>query len=128
MKRQRQTCFLVALTLVASTLGLSFASAQQKVVGAGMSDKEKPSQNFIARRNRQRFRIDPAELPAPKTSAIITNRSLTVPYSGQMPQVPPGFRRQRLRLVSSTQAAYSSCPTATFWSPSKARLSHFLAG
>ena len=92
MKRQPQTCFLVAVTLVASTLGLSFASAQQKVVGSEMSDKEKFSQNFIAQHEiGRRFRIDPTELPAPKTSAIVTNRPLTVPYSGQVPQVPPGF-------------------------------------
>jgi glucose/arabinose dehydrogenase len=39
----------------------------------------------------RRFHIDPADLPAPKTGPIVTDRSLIVPYSGQTPQVPPGF-------------------------------------
>ena len=39
----------------------------------------------------RRFHIDPADLPAPKTGPIVANRSLKVPYSGQVPQVPPGF-------------------------------------
>ena len=92
MRRQPQTCFLVAVALMTSTLGHSFAIAQQKVVGEEMSDKDKFSQNFIAQHEiGRRFRIDPTELPAPKTSAIVTNRPLTVPYSGQAPQVPLGF-------------------------------------
>jgi len=39
----------------------------------------------------RRFRIDPADLPAPKTGPIVTNRALIVPYSEQAPQVPAGF-------------------------------------
>src|ERR1700733_5365293 len=39
----------------------------------------------------RRIRIDPANLPAPKTGPIVTNRPLTIPYSGQAPQVPAGF-------------------------------------
>lgn len=39
----------------------------------------------------RRFRFDPADLPAPKTSPIVTDRSLTIPYSGQTLQVPEGF-------------------------------------
>ena len=35
--------------------------------------------------------IDPTDLPAPKTGPIVTNRSLIVPYGGQVPEVPPGF-------------------------------------
>ena len=84
MRRQPQTCFLVAVALMTSTLGHSFAIEN--------SDKDKFSQNFIAQHEiGRRFRIDPTELPAPKTSAIVTNRPLTVPYSGQAPQVPLGF-------------------------------------
>jgi glucose/arabinose dehydrogenase len=37
------------------------------------------------------YRVDPAELPAPKTGPIVTNRVLTVPFNGQTLQVPPGF-------------------------------------
>ncbi|MGA7774807.1 MAG: hypothetical protein WCA25_17960, partial [Pseudolabrys sp.] len=92
MRRQSETCFLVALALITSTLGLSFASAQQKIAREEPSVKDKFTENFLAQHEiGRRFRIDPAELPAPKTSAIVTNRSLTVPYSGQTPQVPPGF-------------------------------------
>jgi glucose/arabinose dehydrogenase len=39
----------------------------------------------------RRIRIDPANLPAPKTGPVVTNRPLIVPYSGQAPQVPAGF-------------------------------------
>jgi glucose/arabinose dehydrogenase len=39
----------------------------------------------------RRIRIDPANLPAPKTGPVVTNRPLTIPYSGQAPQVPAGF-------------------------------------
>src|SRR5262249_4146204 len=39
----------------------------------------------------RRFRIDPADLPAPKAGPIVTNRALIVPYSEQAPQVPAGF-------------------------------------
>src|SRR5215472_14582980 len=50
------------------------------------------AQNFKAEHEiGRRFRFDPAELPAPKTGAIVTNRSLTLPFSGQSLQVPPGF-------------------------------------
>ena len=80
MRRQSETCFLVALALITSTLGLSFASAQQKIAREETSVKDKFTENFLAQHEiGRRFRIDPAELPAPKTSAIVTNRSLTVP-------------------------------------------------
>ena len=50
------------------------------------------SQNFRAQHEiGHRFQIDPNDLPAPKAGAIVTNRSLIVPYDGQVPQVPPGF-------------------------------------
>jgi hypothetical protein len=39
----------------------------------------------------RRFQFDPAEPPAPKTGAIVTNRPLTTPYSAQVLQVPSGF-------------------------------------
>jgi glucose/arabinose dehydrogenase len=93
MRRQSETCFLVAAALITSALGLSFAGAQQKAAREETSGaKERFTQNFLAQHEiGRRFRIDPADLPAPKTSAIVTNRALTVPYSGQAPQVPPGF-------------------------------------
>ena len=51
-----------------------------------------PAQNFLTEHEiGHRFRIDPNDLPMPKTGPIVTNRSLVVPYSGQVPQVPAGF-------------------------------------
>jgi glucose/arabinose dehydrogenase len=50
------------------------------------------AQNFLAEHEMgHRFRIDPNDLPTPKTGPIVTNRSLVVPYNGQVPQVPAGF-------------------------------------
>ena len=93
MRRQSETCFLVALALITSTLGLFFRKRAAKDCARGnVRLTDKFTQNFLAQHEiGRRFRIDPAKLPAPKTSAIVTNRSLTVPYSGQTPQVPPGF-------------------------------------
>jgi glucose/arabinose dehydrogenase len=50
-------------------------------------------EHFIAEHESgRRFSIDPTHLPAPKSSSIVTNRSLTLPYEGQVPQVPAGFK------------------------------------
>ena len=49
-------------------------------------------ENFIAEHEiGRRFSLDPAQLPAPKSSPIVTNRSLTLPVEGHVPQVPAGF-------------------------------------
>ena len=93
MRVSTQTCFLVAATLIATAFALSSSEAQQKDArGPAPSDKDNFTQNFLAQHEiGRRFHIDPAQLPPPKTGAIVTNRALTVPYSGQVPQVPPGF-------------------------------------
>jgi len=50
-------------------------------------------ENFLAEHEiGRRFSLDPAQLPAPKSSPIVTNRSLTLPAEGHVPQVPPGFK------------------------------------
>ena len=50
------------------------------------------TENFIAEHEiGRRFSIDPAQLPAPKSSPIVTNRALTLPAEGHVPQVPAGF-------------------------------------
>ena len=55
------------------------------------------AQNFKAEHEIGRqYRIDPAELPPPKTGPIVTNRVLTIPFNGQTLQVPPGFHRDPL--------------------------------
>jgi glucose/arabinose dehydrogenase len=85
--------FLVAATLIATASAFSSAEAQQNDArGQAPGDKDNFSQNFLAQHEiGRRFHIDSAQLPPPKTGAIVTNRALTVPYSGQVPQVPPGF-------------------------------------
>jgi glucose/arabinose dehydrogenase len=79
---------LIALAaLAAGALALSSAGAQQ-----APAPKEDLAQNFAAEHEiGRRFQIDPANLPEPKTPPVVTNRSLIVPYDGQVPQVPPGF-------------------------------------
>jgi glucose/arabinose dehydrogenase len=53
-------------------------------------------ENFLAEHEiGRRFHIDPAQLPAPKSSPIVTNRPLTLPVEGHVPQVPPGFQATR---------------------------------
>src|SRR6266403_3014747 len=78
----------VALTaLAAGALALSAAAAEQTP-----APKDEFAQNFAAEHEiGRRFQIDPANLPAPKTPPVVTNRPLIVPYNGQVPQVPPGF-------------------------------------
>jgi glucose/arabinose dehydrogenase len=50
------------------------------------------AQNFKAEHEiGKQYRINPAELPPPKTGPIVTNRVLTIPFNGQTLQVPPGF-------------------------------------
>jgi len=93
MRKQSEIYTMVGMALIASALGLSFAGAQQKLAREEPpGTKDTFTQNFLTQHEiGRRFRIDPAELPAPKTSAIVTNRALTVPYNGQTLQVPPGF-------------------------------------
>jgi glucose/arabinose dehydrogenase len=77
----------------AAVLALSSASAQQKAAPGQAADaKDELAQNFQAEHEiGRRFRIDPNDLPAPKTGQIVTDRSLVVPFNGQTLEVPPGF-------------------------------------
>lgn len=73
---------LAALVLPAA----SGARAQQ----AAAPDRLK--ENFaVEHQIGHRFQIDPNNLPAPKSSQIVTNRPLTVSFNGQKLQAPPGF-------------------------------------
>jgi glucose/arabinose dehydrogenase len=90
MTKPSATRFIGLAALIAVAFALSSAGAQQNHAPATVSDEL--AQNFQAEHEiGRRFRVDPSDLPAPKTSAIVTNRPLTVPYNGQVPQVPPGF-------------------------------------
>jgi glucose/arabinose dehydrogenase len=75
---------LAALTVCSSLLAAASAEEGQTT--------PTPAQNFVVEHEiGHRFHIDPNDLPAPKTGPIVTNRSLVVPYNGQVPHVPAGF-------------------------------------
>lgn len=84
----------VGVLALAAVLGIACPArcepASQQAAPAPATDDL--TQKFLAEHEiGHRFRIDPSDLPAPKTGRIVTNRPLTIPYSGQVPQVPPGF-------------------------------------
>jgi glucose/arabinose dehydrogenase len=93
MTRRLGISFIALVTLISGTVVFSVANAQQKnTQGQTTSTQDDLTQNFLAQHEiGRRFHISPDDLPAPKTSPIVTNRSLIVPYNGQAPQVPPGF-------------------------------------
>ena len=39
----------------------------------------------------RRITIKAEDLPPPKTGPIVSSRSMTLPYTGQVPRVPEGF-------------------------------------
>lgn len=93
MAGKNDRVLIAIVTLLFGYLVSSSAEAQQSETPAATGvSQEKLSQNFRAQHEiGHRFQIDPNDLPAPKAGAIVTNRSLIVPYDGQVPQVPPGF-------------------------------------
>jgi glucose/arabinose dehydrogenase len=90
--RSKRTVFVLAIVTAGSFVFGAADAQQSEARGQATSLADNLHQNFIAQQEiGRRFHIDPANLPAPKTSSIVTNRSLVVPYNGQVPQVPPGF-------------------------------------
>jgi len=85
---------IVLLAVVSAAFMPSQLSAQRhdSPPHAAATTADELKQNFAAEHDiGRRFHIDPVDLPAPKAGPIVTNRSLTLPYDGQVPQVPPGF-------------------------------------
>jgi glucose/arabinose dehydrogenase len=83
---------MLATAIVGSLLFVAADAQQSGARGQTANGEDSLRQNFLAQHEiGRRFHIDPADLPAPKTGPIVTNRPLIVPYSGQVPQVPPGF-------------------------------------
>ena len=79
---------------IASAVGLvSVVTLVASLASAQPAQRESDlKQNFSAEHEiGRRYHIDPADLPAPKTGPIVTDRSLIIPYSGQSLQVPQGF-------------------------------------
>ena len=80
----------------ASAVGLVSAVALVATSASAQRSPAQPEselkQNFAAEHEiGRRYHIDPADLPAPKTGPIVTDRSLMIPYSEQTLQVPQGF-------------------------------------
>src|SRR5690242_13524137 len=76
---------LGAAFVTAATLAFSPLAAEQKG-GPGDGAKDELAQNFQAEHEiGRRFHFDPNDLPAPKSGPIATDRSLVVPYDGQVP-------------------------------------------
>src|SRR5580704_244569 len=98
MTRHSKT-FLVALAALIAGPGAVLSPEPQRNDAPAQATaptqaaiKDDPAQNFLAEHEiGRRFHLDAADLPAPKASPIVTNRSLIVPYDGQTLQVPPGF-------------------------------------
>jgi glucose/arabinose dehydrogenase len=90
---RRSRAAVASCVLIAASLVCAAALAQQnEAQGQAPSPRDDLAQNFMMQQEiGRRFHIDPADLPAPKTGPVVANRSLKVPYSGQVPQVPPGF-------------------------------------
>jgi glucose/arabinose dehydrogenase len=85
----RPTSARAAMSAITVALCLSSAGAQPNPATEADSELKR---NFAAEHEiGRRFHFDPADLPAPKTGPIVTDRSLIVPYSGQTLQVPQGF-------------------------------------
>ena len=85
----------MASHLLTSLLTLSLALCALPALAqpkAAPPTQDALKENFIAEHEiGRRFSIDPAQLLAPKSSPIVTNRSLTLPPEGHVPQVPAGF-------------------------------------
>jgi glucose/arabinose dehydrogenase len=89
MTMAQHTSTVAAWLPLAVALSLPPAAAQPNAPPASDSDLKK---SFAAEHEiGRRFQFDPAELPAPKSGPIVTDRSLILPYTGQALQVPKGF-------------------------------------
>jgi glucose/arabinose dehydrogenase len=86
LARNFPSYFILLAVLVPACALPASAGAEERATSIS------PAQNFLIEHEiGHRFHIDPNELPIPKIGPIVTNRSLVVPYNGQVPQVPPGF-------------------------------------
>ena len=85
----------ISVRAAISLIAIAFAfclPAQGAQLNSGSGGDGKLEENFAAEHEvGRRFQFDPADLPAPKSGPIVTDRSLVVPYSGQTLQVPEGF-------------------------------------
>lgn len=79
-------------TLIAAAVATLVASLAAAAQTPRNDDADALKQNFLAEHEiGRRYQIDHDNLPPPKSGANVTNRPLTLAYTGQIPQVPPGF-------------------------------------
>jgi glucose/arabinose dehydrogenase len=91
-KRYNYAFVALAFLLAGGIASRSADAPQNEAPAPAASEQDELAQNFLVQHEiGHRFRIDPTDLPGPKASPIVSNRSLIVPYSGQVPQVPAGF-------------------------------------
>jgi glucose/arabinose dehydrogenase len=89
MKYAESLLIAVGILILAS---ISADGQQSGARGQATNAQSDVTHNFLVQHEMgQRFKIDPTDLPAPKSGPIVTNRPLIVPYNGQVPQVPLGF-------------------------------------
>jgi hypothetical protein len=80
MSRSSVKSITALAALVAAASVLSSAAAQRGASRPAPADELE--QNFLAEHEiGRRYQIDPADLSAPKTGPIVTDRPLTIPYT-----------------------------------------------
>ena len=77
---------LLPFTIAHNAWAQSGPAASPKPAAAPESPAALPDQEIG-----RRFIIKADDLPKPKTGPIVASRSMTLPYTGQSPQVPEGF-------------------------------------
>ncbi len=84
----RLACAVLAASCIASVPMLieRAAQAQQPTQGAPDDPALLPEQTLG-----RRFTVKAEDMPRPYSGAVVSNRSLTLPYEGQVPRVPEGF-------------------------------------
>jgi glucose/arabinose dehydrogenase len=93
MRRESSPWLVGVAAAAAAIVAFPLIAAETKPGSAqDKSPADPAAQNFAVEHEvGHRYRIDPNELPAPKTGPIVTNRVLTVPFSEQTLNVPKGF-------------------------------------
>src|ERR1044071_584206 len=96
--RRESSPWLVGVAAAAAAI-VAFPLIAAETIPGSAQDKspaDPAAQNFAVEHEvGHRYRIDPNELPAPKTGPIVTNRVLTVPFSEQTLNVPKGRSEER---------------------------------
>src|SRR5262245_62583374 len=106
---QRWSIYLAAAATLVFPLALLAKDAARH-------DTDALKQNFLAEHEiGRRYQFEADNLPPPKSGSIVTNRALTLAYTGQAPQVPPGFRPRHSRPVLPIHAVSWCFPMGTSW-------------